>query len=75
MMTKTLPTRSIKFLIEGLEMRKQIYADSINFWLKQQRKNPYHSTQLVQEVMKEDQRKIDLINSILDDIRHDLSQT
>lgn len=71
-MTKTLPT-SIKFLIEGLETRKQMYADSINFWLKQQQKNPSHSIQLVQQVMKEDKRKIDLIDSILDDIRNDLS--
>ncbi|MFJ7738395.1 hypothetical protein ACIQ2D_18935 [Lysinibacillus sp. NPDC097287] len=74
-MTETLPTSNIKFLIEGLEIRKQIYTDSINFWLKQQQKNPINLTQPVQQLIKEDKRKIDLINSILDDIRNELYQS
>ncbi|KOS68336.1 hypothetical protein AEA09_07050 [Lysinibacillus contaminans] len=74
-MTETLPTSNIKFLIEGLEIRKQIYTDSINFWLKQQHKNPVHLKQLVQQLIKEEKLKIDLINSILDDIRNELYQS
>lgn len=71
-MTGTLPRSNIKFLIEGLEIRKQIYTDSFNFWQKQQHKNPNHLKQIVQQLINEEKLKIDLINSILEDIRNEL---